>query len=165
VLTLEELWDRLRQVRSLVFVAHSPNPRGWNGQGVGTVEVREASDGRLTFHEQGDWRPEAGGGAVRFRNVYRWTRVGALLRLEHLRFGEGHPVYLFDLEPAGEQEWRSVSPHLCREDCYAAVLLVRDGGLGLRWSIDGPGKQEVIEHLYAANDAPWPQEPSCDRPG
>ena len=72
-----------------------------------------------------------------------------MMRLEHLRFGEDHPVYLFDLGPAGEREWRSVSPHLCGEDCYAAVLTVRDDGIVLRWSVDGPRKQEAIEYTYA----------------
>lgn len=43
---------------------------------------------------------------------------------------------------------RSVSPHLCREDCYAAVLLVRDEGIVLKWSADGPRKKETIEYEY-----------------
>jgi hypothetical protein len=57
-------------------------------------------------------------------------------------------VCLFDLAPAGDREWRSVSPHLCREDCYAAVLLLRDDGIVLLWSIKGPRKKESIEYLY-----------------
>ena len=72
------------------------------------------------------------------------VKGGDTLRLEHLRFGEDRPVYLFDLAPAGDRGWRSVSPHLCSEDCYAAVLLVRDNGILLRWSIDGPRKKETI---------------------
>jgi hypothetical protein len=43
--------------------------------------------------------------------------------------------------------------HLCRDDCYAAVLLVRDDGIVLRWSIDGPRKQEMIEYVYSWQDA------------
>lgn len=145
---LDHLWDRLRLVRSLSFVASSGAESGWNGTGSGTVEVREAGDGEMTFHEQGTWRPEGVERDIRFHNVYRWTRAGDLLRLEHLRFGENHAVYLFDLAQAGEGEWRSVSPHLCSDDCYAAVLLVHDDGIVLRWSIDGPRKKETIEYEY-----------------
>jgi hypothetical protein len=49
---------------------------------------------------------------------------------------------------AGKMNRRRFSP----EDCYAAVLLVRDDGLVLRWSIDGPRKQEVIEYVYSSRD-------------
>ena len=145
---LEQVWDQFRQVRSLSFVASSGSEFGWKGTGSGTVEVREAEDREMTFHEQGLWRPEGGERDIRFHNVYRWTRAGGLLRLEHLRFGADNPVFLFDLAQTGEEEWRSVSPHLCRDDCYAAVLLVHEDGIGLRWSIDGPRKKETIEYEY-----------------
>src|SRR5262245_24697285 len=108
---LGRLWDRLLRVQRLALVARSANPSGWNGQGSGTVVVQLAGDKAITFTESGSWQPE-GGRELRFRNVYRWTLVGDLLRLEHLRFGEDRPVYLFDLEPAGERQWRSVAPHL-----------------------------------------------------
>jgi hypothetical protein len=149
----EQLWDRLRQVRSLSFVASSESTTGWNGRGVGTVEVREVAGGVMTWHEQGTWRPEGGGQDVRFYNVYRWTLSGELLRLEHLRLGEDNPVHLLDLAQAGEREWRPASPHLCRDDCYSAVLLVRDDGIALRWTIDGPRKRETIEYLYRWQEA------------
>jgi hypothetical protein len=141
-------------VRSLSFAASSGAESGWYGRGVGTVEVCEAADAVLVFHEQGLWRPEGGERDIRFSNVFRWTRVNGRLRLEDLRFGVDHPVYLFDLAPAGDREWRSVLPHLCREDYYAAVLFIRDGGIVLRWSINGPRKRESIEYLYSSgNDA------------
>lgn len=144
---LEQLWQRLGSVRALSFVARSERPDGWNGTGRGTVVVRRAGEGTLLFTESGVWRPE-GGRDTRFGNVFRWTTVGERLRLEHLRFGEGHPVYLFDLAPSGGREWRSVSPHLCGEDCYAATALVLDDSIILRWSINGPRKQEEIEYTY-----------------
>ena len=150
---LSELWERLCQVKALTFVARSGNPAGWNGRGSGTVVVRSAGDDAITYTESGSWRPERGRG-LRFRNVFRWSKAEDGLRLEHLRFGEGHPVYLFDLAPAEDGQWRSVSPHVCSEDCYAATLLVLDDRVVLRWSIDGPRKQEQVEYTYAwwAND-------------
>jgi hypothetical protein len=152
VSTLDQLWNHLRQVRSLSFVASSEARTGWNGRGVGTVEVREVGEAALTFHEQGNWRSEAGRN-MRFTNVYRWTLAGDRLHLEHLRLGVESPVYLFDLAQASEREWRSVSPHVCSKDCYAAVLLLCDDGIVLRWSIDGPRKQETIEYIYSWRDA------------
>jgi hypothetical protein len=144
----ERILEVLRQVRALSFIARSASPVGWNGRGSGTVEVRKAGEVVLMFHEQGTWRPENSEREIRFHNVYRWTLMGDRLRLEHLRFGEANPVFVFDLARFDEGEWRSASPHLCREDCYSAVLLVRDIGFVLRWSIDGPRKQETIEYLY-----------------
>jgi hypothetical protein len=146
---LEQLWDRLSRVRWLSFVARSGKPTGWNGRGIGTVMVQRVGERTLTFTESGTWRPEAGRDS-RFSNVFRWTAVGETIRLEHLRFGKDHPVYLFDLAQAGDREWRSASPHLCREDCYSAVLILRDDDIVLRWSIDGPRKQEMIEYAYSA---------------
>jgi hypothetical protein len=147
VMTLEDVWDRLRRVRSLSFVARSASPTGWNGRGSGTVAV-ETTGEVLVFSEQGTWRPE-GGRDIRFSNVFRWTKGERRLRMEHLRFGIDHPVYLFDLEPAGEREWRSASPHVCSEDCYAAEMQVGEGSIVLRWSVNGPRKREEIEYVYS----------------
>jgi hypothetical protein len=145
--SLGKLWARLRQVRALSFVAQSAAQTGWNGAGSGTVVVQAFGDQVLTFTEAGVWRPE-GGSDIRFRNVFRWTLAGSVVRLEHLRFGAENPVYLFDLEAAGEREWRSASPHLCRKDCYAAHLVVHDDHILVRWFVDGPRKQELIEYRY-----------------
>jgi hypothetical protein len=145
---LEQLWKRLGSVRALSFVARSEKPYGWNGKGSGTIVVQRPSEEMMTFTESGTWQPGVGRD-IRFSNVFPWTRAGDVLRLEHLRFGEDHPVYLFDLAPTGEREWRSASPHQCREDCYAAMLTVRDDNIVLRWSIHGPQKQESIEYIYS----------------
>jgi hypothetical protein len=145
---MHPLWNRLRLVRLLSFLARSRSRTAWTGTGVGTVELRRIGDGVVVWHEQGSWRPEDGPKDIRFTNVYRWTLLDDLLRLEHLRFGESNPVHLFDLAQVGEWEWRPASPHLCREDCYSAVLLLCESAIVLRWSIDGPRKQEKIEYEY-----------------
>jgi Family of unknown function (DUF6314) len=145
---LEELWDRLLRMRALAFEARSASRTGWNGRGNGDVVVKSVGEGAVTFEESGLWRQE-GGREHHFSNVYRWSRRGDLLRLEHLRFGENRPVFLFDLAPTGPADWRSVSPHVCSEDCYAATLRVGDGCLVLAWAIDGPHKREDIEYVYS----------------
>jgi hypothetical protein len=71
------------------------------------------------------------------------------IRLEHLRFGPESPVLLFDLAPCGGGEWRNVSPHQCREDCYTATLAVNGERLMVRWSIQGPCKRESIGYIYS----------------
>ena len=143
-----ELWGRLERVRWLRIVARSGSLSGWNGVGVGSVVVESPRATVLTFAEAGSWQP-AVGRETRFRSAFRWWLVGPeLVRLEHLRFGEDHPVYLFDLALVAANSWCSVSPHLCRNDCYSADLQLQEWGLFLRWVIAGPRKQECIEYEY-----------------
>ncbi|HWG43698.1 MAG TPA: hypothetical protein VN688_13000 [Gemmataceae bacterium] len=107
-----ELWSGLCRVRSLRFVAQSAGATGWQGIGTGSVIVDASTDSALTFTESGSWQPTTGR-SLRFSNVFRWSRINAdLIRLEHLRFGTDHPVYLFDLAPKMSGEWTSVRPHL-----------------------------------------------------
>jgi hypothetical protein len=142
------LWDRLGRVRGLHFVGLSANESGWNGSGVGTVVVASPSPEVLIFNESGVWQP-TGGGRISFRNVFRWRRLGLeAVRLEHLRYGADHPVYLFDLMSGADGVWTSVSPHCCRDDCYRAILEVEGVDIVLRWSVTGPSKQETIEYRY-----------------
>lgn len=146
---LLDLWQSLGSVRSLRFTAQSKAATGWQGEGVGSVVVENPSDTVTIFSESGRWHP-AVGPETNFSNVYRWTIVGDdLLRLEHLRFGSSHPVYLFDLVPTANGAWLSGNPHICRDDCYAAVLRLHDGGIWLQWSISGPEKDESIAYEYS----------------
>ena len=88
----DQLCGLLRRVHSLAFVARSEVEGGWNGSGVGTVEVRDAGDAAVTFREHGTWQPDGGERQLRFTNAYRWTLAGDLVRLEHLQFGEATPL-------------------------------------------------------------------------
>jgi hypothetical protein len=106
-----QLWDALRRVRAVRYVSRSSTP-GWDGEGIGSVAVDESSESALVFTESGMWHPSKGR-ETRFSNVFRWT-LGASesLKLEHLRFGVEHPVYLFELSPDAGGGWASVKPHL-----------------------------------------------------
>lgn len=147
---LASMWQRLSQVNSLTFESTSQaNESGWSGQGRGAVVVETIDSVTMLFHEKGTWN-QAGGRELTFTNVYRWTalhEVGAL-RLEHLRFGVEHPVYLFDLQQTESGQWRSVEGHMCREDCYQAAMTLGPHDLRLRWTIKGPGKDETIGYVY-----------------
>jgi hypothetical protein len=147
VLSLEQLWSQLRRVQSLRFEALSQSATGWTGDGTGTVIVSEPSPDVLVFTETGSWQ-SPGRTALRFTNVFRWSAINDVLRLEHLRFGPSQPVFLFDMVSGDQGEWREVSPHLCQEDCYAASLKVQEQKILVAWTVQGPQKQESIRYTY-----------------
>ena len=51
-------WEQLGRVRLLTFSSRSAHavPSGWDGQGVGRVEVKQPDDVTLIFRESGAWR-------------------------------------------------------------------------------------------------------------
>ena len=147
VASLPELLSLLRAVRALRFEARSEAATGWNGVGTGTVTVSEPSADIIVFEETGTWQPP-NGTEIGFRNVFRWTVVDEGLRLEHLRFGPDEPVFLFDMAPGTEGEWREIRPHQCRDDCYTASMKVEGGKLLVAWSVQGPRKRESIRYAY-----------------
>jgi hypothetical protein len=111
MLTAQQLWNGLQRVRGVRFVSRSKTP-GWDGEGIGSVVVDSSSSLALVFTESGVWHPSKGR-ETRFSNVFRWTLDSSeLLKLEHLRFGPEHPVYLFDLSPATNDRWAFIKPHL-----------------------------------------------------
>lgn len=145
--SLADLWERLQEVTAVSFEARSAAGTGWNGAGAGVVVATESSPGVLVFAESGWWQP-LGRGDIRFTNVFRWSRLEASVRLEHLRFGPDQPVFLFDLDPGEDGVWREVSPHVCGEDCYAGCLSVEGRQLHVHWTIRGPRKDESIRYVY-----------------
>jgi hypothetical protein len=148
---VQKAWTRLLAVQELTFVAHSlaaPNT-GWNGTGKGVVRVEKAEPGVILFHERGAWAL-AEGPQTTFTNVFRWTAdlEGHLIRLEHLRFGRDHPVYLFDFVTVDEGVLKSSESHVCREDLYAARMEFDKRTIHLKWTINGPKKAETISYTY-----------------
>lgn len=148
---LRTLWSRLAQVESLQFTAQSfDSGSGWNRTGKGSVEVETVDSVTLLYHETGHWSPHEGT-ELTFTNVFRWTSLldQNLLRLEHLRFGKAHPVYLFELQQTDETHWNSVEPHVCNDDLYTATLECQLDRLHLDWTIKGATKNEKIGYLYS----------------
>ncbi|MBC8136246.1 MAG: hypothetical protein H8F28_10195 [Fibrella sp.] len=144
----DQLWQGLQRVRTVEFVTHGTSATGWSGGGSGVVTVESPSSTVLVFRESGIWRP-TGGRDLRFHNVYRWTCFDKSVRLEHLRFGDEHPVFLFDLAPDPDGIWSSLTPHLCRQDTYTARLRQEEAVLFLAWTITGPEKREEIAYKYS----------------
>ena len=110
-MTLDTVWNRIAAIRNLTFNASSGASTGWNGTGVGTVEVSLPATNVLVCTESGTWTL-SGGKQLSFTNVYRWTLLPETLRLEHLRFGADNPVYLFDLAIVEDSRMTSVDPHV-----------------------------------------------------
>lgn len=146
--TVLDLWPRLRAVQSLRFESQSRTGTGWNGIGEGRVEVETPQAEVLIWREVGQWR-QNGGREIRFTNTFRWTQSVDKITLEHLRFGVAQPVFLFQLAPISDHEWRDVEPHLCRQDNYSASLLIESGALRLSWTVFGPTRDESINYFYS----------------
>lgn len=85
---------------------------------------------------------------MNFRNVFRWTRIEGNIRLEHLRFGTDNPVFLFDMVCQTDGTWRETRPHPCRDDCYSATLRLEEERVLVRWSVNGPKRNETIDYIY-----------------
>jgi Family of unknown function (DUF6314) len=144
-----ELWSTLQQVRLLRFDANSQATTGWNGTGSGSVVVSEDVSGILVFSESGTWQPRGQDQrSIRFTNTFRWSALESRIRLEHLRFGPANPVVLFDLVENEKGEWNEDSPHQCSEDCYTARLTINGNELLIAWSVNGPKKRESIAYTY-----------------
>lgn len=145
--------NRLRGITTLQFEAVSQSATGWNGVGEGRVEVQAPSSDVLLFIEKGVWRTQTGA-SLRFNNTFRWTKVNDVLRLEHLRFGEQHPVFLFDMALESNGQWRAVQAHECGNDVYEALLETQSQHINMSWTIRGPKKREKVCYVYAASTSP-----------
>lgn len=110
-MTLSDVWSRLGSVSEMTFRASSAGSTGWAGVGAGDVSVSHVSRDVLVYSESGKWTMETGQ-ELAFSNVYRWTLLDQALRLEHLRFGDTDPVYLFDLGFVDQLRMKSVAPHV-----------------------------------------------------
>lgn len=142
-----EIWERLRSVTTVRWTAESQMGMGWSGTGSGTVCVSEPAPDVLVLEESGTWQPN-GGKHLRFTNVFRWTLLQDRLRLEHLRFGPNHSVYLFDMTPDAEGVWREVEGHICNKDCYHATLQFGVEQIQVGWRILGQNRDDVISYVY-----------------
>jgi len=139
--SLRTLWEALMGVSRVKLIASSSN---WRAAGEGTVEVMEKGS-ILEWIERGQWK-----GAQSFRNHFRFTflRQQGMIALEHLRYGEGRPEFLFHLVPIRPGIFESTDPHLGGEDAYLGRLYHHPLFLELTLKTIGPKKHEKIESIY-----------------
>lgn len=150
--TLLNFWKKLKSVRALHFTAKtkSQDEHGWNGRGEGQVILQMKGDHQLSFHEKGVWKGKLGTETT-FTNIFRWTldMHAKVISLEHLRHGEGHPVFLFHLTPTSKDSLSSVDSHFCEDDTYFGQIYFDKNTLRLNWRVIGPKKNEEIDYYYS----------------
>ena len=147
---LELIWDHLKNVTRVTLVTKSCSKRilGRNWKGNGKVEVKD--DGQtITFNEYGSWKGDQKQ-AHNYTNSFRWTcsKLEGRISLEHLRFGENHPVFLFHLVPTEADLLESSHSHVCGEDAYFGWLHYSELFLQLNFRTIGPKKNEEIRYIY-----------------
>ncbi|MHC4143823.1 MAG: DUF6314 family protein [Planctomycetota bacterium] len=146
--TMTDAWQRLLAVRAFRFsVRSNDRTSGWNGTGAGTVTIAVIDSSTVTFTERGRWDF---GKQLNFSNCYRWTLAedAGIIRLEHLRFGPGKPVFLLDLAAIDASTLESISPHHCGADFYRASVKLGRDALYLHWRIKGLKKDAEIDCIY-----------------
>jgi Family of unknown function (DUF6314) len=110
----------------------------------GIVKTIVSSEYTVIFNENGMWNNKTAA-----TNVYRWTFIqDSQIKLEHLRFGENHPVFLVHLALNNNGIWENVQPHICSKDEYFAKLKIDKNIIELKWKISGPAKSTKIICRY-----------------
>jgi DNA-binding transcriptional ArsR family regulator len=147
---LQLTWDFLKNVTQVTLVAksHSQHTPQFNRKGNGKVKVMGEGN-TLVFQEQGCWVGKSNE-SVNYTNSFRWSwEKGDLsLGLEHLRFGENNPIFLFHLTPKKDNRLTSLHSHLCGNDSYFGWLQYNPLFLQLKFKTLGPQKNEEVEYIY-----------------
>lgn len=147
--TILAFWNRLSQVSSLQIHSQCRQipPTYDRRQGAASVVIEKPDDNTIVFFEKGKWETNA---QLAFTNVFRWTLEDHLehIDLEHLRFGDNHPVFLFSLVPVEKNLLKSLKPHECKEDNYYGSVLFDDHFVHLNWKVLGPKKNELTQMVY-----------------
>lgn len=143
---MNKLKQSLLKVKSLRFTSETLEKTGWSGSGNGIVNVKSHGE-IIRYDESGSWL-NSNSKTFGFKNTYRWTFEENHVKLEHLRFGEKDPVFLFNLIPKNEYFWTSECPHKCKLDDYNAQLEIKEDQILLNWSVVGPEKNERINYWY-----------------
>ncbi|MFI5235706.1 MAG: DUF6314 family protein [Gemmatimonadales bacterium] len=155
--TLDLLWTRLRAVRRVVLEVTGAETQGRRnaetegrrgGAAEGVVEWLNGRPQEITWRERGQWTagPLTG---TRFSSGYSWTRrPDGTLSISHVRFGIERPVALVELVEDDAGVWRSLLPHHCAEDRYAAAVEIEKDGVIVTWTVTGPTTGYVLRARY-----------------
>ncbi|OJU81641.1 MAG: hypothetical protein BGO10_08555 [Chlamydia sp. 32-24] len=149
---LMTFWEKLKKIKQVTFIAKTKAKleTGWNGKGIGEVNILKEGANILVFTEKGTWQGKQGG-EVGFSNTFRWSldRLTGIISLEHLRRGAEYPVFLFHLAVTGNHSLSSVDSHLCEGDAYFGQIHFDKNSLRLSWRVIGPEKNEEIDYYYS----------------
>lgn len=142
-LLLQAFWERMLAVRQMTI------RRQTGEEAMGDVKVQEETPNILLFTERGKW-VKGDQPTMAFHNSLRWTFAfeKGLVRLEHLRYGPTHPIFLAHLIPTDGRHFQSIDPHLCQEDCYCGRIEFHQAGIYLTWRILSGRKNETLHYVY-----------------
>lgn len=142
-LSLQAFWERILEVKQMTIRTHTGE------EAIGEVNVKEEKPGVLLFIVRGKW-VKGIGQETAFHNSLRWTFLfeDSLIRLEHLRHGPDHPIFLSHLSPISPRHLQSIDPHLCKGDCYFGRLEFSKPGIYMTWRILSDQKNETLHYVY-----------------
>lgn len=144
---IDSFWTYLKNIQSLLISAESLRIGKTTTQsGTAIVQTVLETPNQIIFKEKGTWTsgPFEGNN---FSNTFRWTYKKTQIGLEHLRYGETHPVFLFDLSP-NDTGFKSVCPHLCGDDQYSGQIDSSPQGFNLIIYVKGKAKNDRMVYQY-----------------
>ncbi|MCP5505274.1 MAG: hypothetical protein H7A38_00125 [Chlamydiales bacterium] len=147
---LSSFWERLLRVNTLsAHVTTRTESQKIDRKGKATVWITMPSQRKIVFQEKGTWLSN-GKPHTQFRNTFQWSLdvEASLITLEHLRYGLGHPVFLFHLTPVNTHQLESVDAHLCGDDVYLGNISWNANTLLFHWRVIGPNKNEELTYSY-----------------
>lgn len=147
---LLELWERLKGVHRLTLSATQiAQPQLQDRQAQAEVSVESEGENTLIFREKGHWFLQEQE-EMTFSNVFRWQLdlSCSLISLEHLRYGDQHPIFLFHLRRVKPYHLQACDPHLCADDCYGADLRWNRRTIDLHVRTIGPDKNTYLQYCY-----------------
>lgn len=141
-------WEQLLSMRYLFFSIYSPMREG-KKEGRAEVLIKTPSDSVIVFQEKGEWL-DTHTTYTSFSNSLRFTLdlSSLVITLEHLRYGEHHPVFLFHLAPYSKNALRSTTEHLCLSDSYLGHMRLAPKGIVFDWRVIGPQKNDFFSYHY-----------------
>jgi len=132
-------------------------------EGAGSVRITWLENATMEYDEEGSWQHPSGK-MIHFRNIYRWVRddMAGCLKLYHRRNDAVEPVFLCEFVPSGAGQPIPATPHVCGRDTYLGELRVTGETIELRWSINGPAKNDLLSVVYHVGTSPEtsPPEPA-----
>ncbi len=143
-------WEKLCKVKHLRLTTKSKKGDQKTIQtGIAEVLAIKESPSQLIFQEKGVWIQDSLPTSS-FSNQFRWTLHAddGLISLEHLRYGQNLPVFLFSLSCTGMGTLESIDAHLCGQDTYLGHILWDDKNIHFHWRVIGQNKNDELHYEY-----------------
>ncbi len=146
-------WELLKEIKTINITACSKTQNSKIFSiGKGKVKVNIITPTTIKFIEFGMWGYVYEKNVeIQFKNIYLWryNEDKSLITLEHLRYGENNPFFLFNLIPVKNELLRSSSAILCGNDNYTAEIKLKEHSFILKSFVNGPNKNEEILYFYS----------------